>query len=289
MKEISSPYYPQRARWYNRFRYPWFEFKRLLHIESLRLPTGIPLWNLFLSLALPGQAFSAFGWKMIGRWILIGYCLAGLIFIAFIGHRIASLALGFMMSVHVTSITYLAGRWLDAASLQARAATALGAMLALHSFVYSPLHQWVQKNWALPLQVGDQVIVVQPGTTPKSIRQGNVVAYHLSGFRTEGLYIHEGVGLDMVLAVAGDYVRFQSNCVQVNGKALLRHPHMPVQGEILVPEKNWLIWPTLSINNGNNQSEANISSAMLQAAMIAETQYIGKPYRHWFGRCQFLP
>jgi hypothetical protein len=63
---------------------------------------------------------------------------------------------------------------------------------------------------------------------------------------------------------------------------------MPGAGGFVVAEKTWFIWPRLDINRRGGVPEADVSAAMQQVAMVSEEQFIGKPFKHWFGRRQIL-
>jgi hypothetical protein len=94
--------------------------------------------------------------------------------------------------------------------------------------------------------------------------------------------------LGPVLAVAGDRIRFTTEFYEVNGLSRQSLPHMPKTGETVVPEKNWFIWPEVAITGNGNAQEAVISNTMLQMATVAETQFVGKPFKRWFWRRQII-
>ncbi len=64
---------------------------------------------------------------------------------------------------------------------------------------------------------------------------------------------------------------------------------MPDSGTLTVPEKYWFIWPNLVISGNWNVGEASLSAAMIQMANVSEDQFMGKPFKRWFGRKQFIP
>jgi hypothetical protein len=61
---------------------------------------------------------------------------------------------------------------------------------------------------------------------------------------------------------------------------------MPTAGSVVVPEKHWFVWPELAILQNRNVSEADIANTMLMMATVPETNYIGRPFKRWFGRRQ---
>ena len=138
----------------------------------------------------------------------------------------------------------------------------------------------------MPMEVDNRRIVVNRMVSAQSVRPGTLVAYEIAGMRDPQMSIASGYEMNPVLAMAGGRVRFTAQAVEVNGQALPRHPHMPATGELIVPVNHWFIWPKFAVRLDANVTEANISAAMLQSAMVSETQYVGRPFQHWFGRRQ---
>ena len=67
---------------------------------------------------------------------------------------------------------------------------------------------------------------------------------------------------------------------------MLAYQGLKLTGEVIVPEKNWFIWPEFAISNRGNTAEAAISTAMLRLATVSDTQFVGKPFKRWFWRRQ---
>jgi hypothetical protein len=103
------------------------------------------------------------------------------------------------------------------------------------------------------------------------------------------IWVQSGMGLARVLAVAGDRVVFSTGTFSVNGQGQPDLPHMPSDGEWVVPENHWFIWPNLDISGHGNVAEARISSSMMNLANVSEDQFFGKPLARWFWRKQILP
>ncbi len=93
-----------------------------------------------------------------------------------------------------------------------------------------------------------------------------------------------------MLAVPGNRIRFTSRSFEINGVAHERFPRMPVEDELMVPEKCWFLWPDIAISGRGNVGEAIIGGAMLQMAVVAEKQVklVGKPFNRWFWRRQIF-
>jgi len=285
MSEITSPYYPKRARWYSCFRYPWLEVKRALGLERIWVPRGLSFRSFLLSLLVPGHSFRVFGMKHIATLLQAAFVMEAIVFVVALGYFAGNVAFGLMISTHATSIIYLLGRWAGIERLWLRLAMAVAALVVVSQLAYFPLRGLVESR-LIPLRVGGKVMVVKKGAAPKNLQRGDVVVYTISAYSGDHLYLREGYGFDAVLALAGDHVRFTTNAFEVNETAYPRLSGMPMNGELVVPEKHWFIWPRLSMDGHGNIGSVNVAGAMLQTAMVSETQYVGRPFNHWFGRRQ---
>ena len=286
MKRIESPYYPPRASWYSPLLRVGHAARRVIWIDRIHLPDGISLRAFLLSLLLPGYAFVARRERLIGRVIMGCYAFLTLAFMVWLGSPLANIGFGLMLSLHVSSIIFLLNPWLVKARFLFRIASGLMVLLVVGGGFYTPICAQLETKWLLPLRIDERVIIVQTFAARHSIKSGDWVAYSLAAERSTGLYAQAGLGLRPVLAVAGDRIRFTAVAFEVNGIANPRLPHMPTTGELVVPEKNWFLWPELAISNRGNATESAISTAMLQLALVSETQFIGKPFKRWFGRRQ---
>ena len=284
-KEIASAYYPPRARWYGPVLRGWFEVRRALHLEKIH--PGIRPRDMLLGLLIPGHAFSAYGMRVVARTIQIAFLVEALVFLAALGYAPGNIAFGLMISAHATSILYLAGRLSAATRLPMKVAFAVMTLFVLTELIYLPLRGSLEKHF-VPLRIGDQVVVIRRMAPPKRLQRGDVVAYSFSEVAGDHVRAQAGVGFEPVLALGGDTVRFHPQALEINGALQPRRLDMPVSGELAVPEKHWFIWPRFVISNG--QVPANVPGLLLQLATVSETQYLGQPYRYWFGRRQkFAP
>lgn len=288
MNRIVSPYYPPRARWYSPLFGAWQMLQRRMGLDRLHLPEGIPAFAFIASLLVPGLAFIVRKERLIGRAILLGYGLLAIVFIVWLGYPVANVAFGLMLAAHVTSVSFLLQHWLADARFGFRIATGLILLLLVGGGIYAPLRNELQTKYLMPLRIKDNVVVVQTFSSPRSVQRGDWIACSLAGGGSVGLRVNEGLGLRPVLAVAGDRIRFTPQTFEINGVAQKSLPHMPVAGELVVPEKHWFLWPEIVISGHVNTSEATIASSMLQMATVAETQFIGKPFKRWFWRRQIL-
>ena len=294
IEEIESPYYPRRARWYSRLLRPWFTLHRLLQLDRLHLPDKLNGWQCLLSLVLPGYALAAVGRKTLGSGLLAAYVVGALVFMAALGYLIGNVGYGAMVGAHATSILFFQNHWLRGQSRFAiRFALAGVTVIALWAVVYAPAIRYVQSTWCFPLRVRDQVVIVQRMASPAGIQRGDSIAYtlpeHSVGNAHGGggaLLVRAGLGCGPILAMAGDLVKFSPEGFEVNGRKQPLQPNMPSSGELVVPENNWFIWPQFAMYNQGNARPSVITDAMLQMAKVREDQFMGKAYKHWFGRRQ---
>jgi hypothetical protein len=291
-RDESSSYYPPRARWYSRgFFSFWRALNRYLHLEKLLPPGTLSPASLLLSLTLPGYAFFLLRRRLLG-WLAVGaYVIAAVVFVVALGFPVASLCYGLLISIHATSIVFLEGVWLKEARVATRLAITLLTLFAVWGVCYAPLVGYAEHHWCMPLRLGNRVVIVHAGVSPRSIKRGDWLAYQVRGDssfldREGNVILDAGMGFDPVLALPGDSVEFTRDACFVNGQALPRAPHMPVGGEWVMPQKVWFIWPSLGITGHGNVAEGNISARMKRTAMVKQQQIVGRPFKRWFGRRQ---
>jgi signal peptidase I len=292
-KQPVSPYYPPRARWYSRILTGTRNPLRRVQWDRLRPVTEISVAGFLASLALPGLAWLLSGRRLVGWLFLTAYALAALVSVAALGYPAGTIGYGLAISLHATSIVFLEGAWLKDSRLRVRVALAFCTLVAVWALVYAPLLGFAERHWVVPLRVGERVLIVRTGFSPATLRRGDWVA-----FRTRSDVSHAGEenvvfqsagwGVDRVLGLPGDRVRFTPEGVLVNGQPGPLAPYMPVAGELVVPRKVWFIWPSFDIRGGGRATREAISGALLRAAMVSEEQIIGRPFQHWCLRRQWL-
>jgi hypothetical protein len=293
VRDESSRYYPPRARWYSRVLFSfWRPLRRYIHLEKFLPPGTLSLASLLLSLAVPGYAFFVLRRRLLGWLVLAAYLIAALVFVVALGFPAASVCYGLLISIHATSIVFLEGVWLKEAGVGTRLGAALCTLFAVWGLFYAPLVGFAERHWFMPLRLGNRVLIVHAGVAPKSIKRGDLLAYEVSGDRfagdrEENVYQGSGMGLDPVLALPGDRVQFTRNAFFVNDREFPRAPHMPVEGEWVMPEKVWFIWPSLGIEVHGRVAEGTISARMQRTAMVTQKQIVGRPFKRWFGRHQW--
>jgi len=243
-----------------------------------------------LSLLLPAFSFFALGRRLLGWLFLAAYSVAAVVFIVTLGYPAASFAFGTLIFVHATSLVLLQGLWLHDSGFRNRLILALLTLFAVWGLVYFPLTTFAERHWVMPLRMGHRVMIVRCGF-PSHLERGDWVAHRILGDRYVGeredrVYLGTGLGIDPVLALPGDRIQFSNQVFFVNSQPFPAAPHMPPAGDLTVPEKVWFIWPSLDITR-YGVPEASVSATMEQAAMVPQSQIIGRPFRSWFGRRQW--
>jgi hypothetical protein len=285
---MKSTYYPPRSRLPASALSAWFELRRCLRLERIHAPGGVSLWQVALSLVVPGVAFIVTGRLFIGRAVLLAYPVALLFYAAFVGFLVANVLFGLMLAAHAVSILWITRLWVDAPPRWLKVAMVGTVLAVLGMVVYWPCLRYVEENWFMPLRTTNGVVVVQR-ILPNAINVGDIVAYRLDDHRYGNILIRHGFGIDPVLAVAGDTVEFTATAMLVNGQPRPRQPGMPDRGSMIVPRNHWFVWPQLDIQLNGMANDATATGALLRIAAVPESDYIGKPFRHWFGRRQKIP
>jgi hypothetical protein len=288
-----TTYYPPRARWYTRiFCVTGERVLRQLRLDKLSLPGSVSLLQFVFCLALPGFSFFALRRRTVGLIFVAAYLLSALVFLVAMGYRAGSLAFGMLISIHATSIAFLEGLWLGKERFGLRLLAAFCTLISVWGLVYSPALQFVENHWLMPLRQGKHVFVVKR-TGANSIHRGDWVAYSISRERASQagefrVFVGEGFGIQPVLGVPGDRVRFESNKLLINEQSITALPRMPQNGEFVVNEKVWFIWPALDIEIRGAVAKPSISAAFQKLALVPEEEIVGKAFKSWFGRRQSL-
>jgi hypothetical protein len=291
METQRSQYYPPRAGWDRHIFSAGYALRRRLHLEKLTVPNlaiETTLGRSLLCLALPGFSFCDAGWKWIGRAFAAAWIAAGGVFLVWLGHRTANMAFALMMSLHVSSVLHFLNRAAPGLSVWRRLVLSLAVLFVVGEMVYATGLHWLQDHLFMPLEVRGKICVVNRLAVLGTLHRGEWVAYHSERLGVRGVYIREGYVLDRILAGPGDVVEFNATDFRVNGIAQQKLSFMPADERLVLPEKTWLIWPSLHTVTRNNVSESAISQSVLKMATVRRDQMIGKPFRRWFWRRQSL-
>jgi hypothetical protein len=284
----ASPYYPPRARWYSRVFNFFAQLGYRSHLDKIKFGRDISLIKLLLSLAVPGYSFRISGRKILAQQILLGCGVGALVYVALLGYLVGNLFFGLVVGLHAIGLIHL--NYLLNTDAPWRRRLAFGICGVLSLFLgYRAMLSAVENNWLIPLRLNGHVVVVNRLASPKAVRRGDVVAYDIQAQRGEGVYLAAGFGLNRVLGMARDQLVFKPDCLEVNGQSYKRHEMMPFNRTLTVPENSWFIWPAYNIDIQGHTPAENIKAGLLSAAVVPERQFVGRPFKSWFGRRQKLP
>ena len=293
--EKDSAYYPPRARWYSFIFYLGNLLRRRLAMDRITLPRQMKLGATVAGFLVPGLAVWLRGPRLWGHAAMAGTALLAFIFVVGLGYPAANVAFGLLISLHTTGFVYYCNSLMADEPFQRRLAFTFLVLLAIGLLLYLPARHLIQAHLVTPLRMNGRVIVVQRAFHARHVQCGDWVAYTLDpdnvgeNYHNGAVYLHGGIGLAPVLALAGQQVFFFTNSFSVNGLWHTNLPHMPTTGELTVPENHWFIWPNLGISGHGNVGEARITSALMGLATVNKTNMIGTPLHQWFWRKQILP
>ncbi len=280
----TSEYYPPRARWYSGLLMALDGLRRRVWLDRVHLPSGLSIGVLLTSLLIPGWGFRARGGHTICMGMMGASAVLAVAFIVFLGQGLGNLAFGLLLAIHTVSVYYLVSPLLMDARYLFRVGFMMALLMMLGMAGYMPIRDFVQNHWLLPLTYRGNVMVVNRRVNPRAMHVGDVVAYRIegSGGAHEGVLVREGYGLGPVIAVGGDKIVFTLANILVNDVAQPRREHMPTDGEWVVPQNHWFIWPEFGIRNAGNAGAAGVTGAMLGAANVPSYRLVGKPFKRWF-------
>jgi len=293
IQAAESAYYPPRARWYSFLFTFGNKVRRCLALDRIHLPQAMTLGGTVASFLIPGLGFYLRSPKLWGYAAFAGCGLAAFGSVAGYGQMAGNVALGMLLSIHVSGFVFYCDPLIREEPFQSRLLYTLLALIAIGLLIYLPGRIYVKTHWLIQVQENGKVILVQRTFPVGAVQRADWVAYRLAGNEDwragGGVVVRSGLGFGRVQAVAGDTVRFSAGTFSVNGRSQAPLPHMPTSGEVVVPEKNWFIWPELGITGHGHIGEENLSSTMLQLAIVPEEHYLGRSLNRWFWRRQILP
>src|SRR5436190_3956426 len=120
MAKISSPYYPPRARWHSPLASLAYGLQRKLGLERIGLRTDLSLSATLASLFIPAIVFYLRGHRFWGKLLMSAAGVLLLVFLAGLGYPAGNLAFGCLLSLHVTSVTFLFEPWLRTLGMRYR-------------------------------------------------------------------------------------------------------------------------------------------------------------------------
>jgi len=289
-----SRYYPPRARWYAFIYRLGSVVRRRLATSRMSQLQPMKIGGLIAGFFVPGLAVYLRGARTIGAWLMAACAVLLAVYFAELGQGWANLVFGLLISIHVSGLVFYCSPLIAVDDFGRRMAFTFMLMIALLAVVYIPARVYLQGHWLTPMHVNGKVIVIRRQVASRAIERGNWIAYQLDpgpdyGYQGNGVWLHAGVDLAPVLALAGDQVVFTPKACVINGVAGPKLPHMPNDGGFIVPENHWFVWPNLAISGHGNGSESLITGTMLDVATVSEKQFVGRPFNHWFWHPQHLP
>jgi len=291
MPHPKSAYYPPRARWYGRFLCVGQALLRRLPLERLHLPGGFNLRQFLIALALPGYVFFALRRSRAGQMVVGVYAFVFLVALVWFGSPAANLAFGIMVALHAMSWATVFEAWLEPGGWRRRLLLALFAAMLVATLLYLPAQRFIQNQMVTPLRVGDRTLLVAP-VRSSSLLPGDSAVFRIDAGGAPGLRIQDGYVVAEILGAPGNRIRFQKGLYRVNDTFRQALPLMPGDGEWIVPENRWFIWPFSGIEiRGNlNAVDPLAAHTVLQGlAFVPMSNAVGRPLRWWFWRSLYVP
>jgi hypothetical protein len=285
---MSSPYYPPRASWQSGVYKFFSRLAYLNRAERFLSGTEISGGQALRSVLVPGYSFKLVGRKTLARCILLAWGAVGVIFLAMLGYSAANIPFGLMVALHMTGLIQLYRCLFVDASFKRRLAFAFCGALGV--FVcYQAILDVVERIFVLPMNVNGQVVVINRLARTGNVKRGDIVAYSIEAARFGNIRFREGYGYAAVLGVAGDQIEFKPRYMAINGQMFSRTKLMPQDHSLTVPENCWFIWSDFHISIYGSGPEEYVKAGLLKAAIVPEGNFIGRPFKYWFGRKQTYP
>jgi len=289
VSKLVSPYYPPRARWYH-FGFDWAgQLRRSFRLRGSRETFKPSLFAVASGLLLPGCGFKIRFPGILGNVALLLCTTLVLIFFVWLGHPVSNAAFGLLLSVHVTGANFVVEPYLAHARLGYRIVFSLCWCFIILTLVYLPARNLLETHWFFPININGEVVVINRAASLRAVKRGDWIVYSIAENAARGVVVQAGYSLGSVLAVPGDHVQFTKGGFDVNGQEQARRQSMPREGDFVMPEKGWFIWPDLATLGHGHVDESEISAMFMRLAMVSEGQFAGKPFKRWFWHRQHLP
>jgi hypothetical protein len=95
-----------------------------------------------------------------------------------------------------------------------------------------------------------------------------------------------------VRARGGETVAFSAQGGRAGQRQFLARPLMPTDGEWMVPENHWFIWPESGMELRGNAAAGTAAArtlAMIDISFVPESRLVGRALRRWFWRTFEIP
>jgi hypothetical protein len=291
MRHPKPAYYPPRARWYGRFLYGGQALLRRIPFERLRLPGGFNPRQFLMAVVLPGYVFFVLRRPRLGQVVLGAYGFFFLVALVWFGSAGTNLAFGLMVALHALSWATLLEVWMEPPDWRRRLLLALFAALLVATTIYLPAQRFIQTHLVTPLRIGATTLLITP-TRVISLQPGMTGIFRVDEGGAPGLRIRQGFVVAEILGQPGDRIRFRNGLYYVNEQIRTALPQMPAEGEWVVPENHWFIWPFSSIGIQGNLGAIDPTTAhatLRDLAMVSKSTVVGRPLRWWFWRNLYVP
>lgn len=252
------------------------------------MPQSRTVFRWLAGFFIPGLVFHWEGRPLIAKWIFRGCAVAVVVFAVFLGRLPADIAFNLLIVAQVAGATHHIRPLLRTSQVPLQMVFSVLLFVGLTQWLYLPARNLFYHVVALPLQVEQRVLIVNPHASRTGVVRGDWVAYRIEGHAEHGVVVREGFGLQPVLGLPGDVIEYGETTLTVNGHAWPRQPHMPEAGGLTVPEKHWFIWPQLH-TGGYGNNELVQADAYRNLALVNQESFVGRAYRWWFFWKQTLP
>ena len=288
-----SPYFPpRRTRWRARVANPLARLSQGIRLQGYYERIDMPVFQLVLSFLVPCHALA---WTRFARLRTPCRCVYATLLgavVVFLGHWMADAAFGLMIGLHASGFLALRRRLAIPQGFIASCLSTLAVLIALGLWIYDPVSAVLRDHFWMPLRTEGGVVVVNRASRAGGVRRGDLVAYRIhernSSTGRGTIHVQEGFGFERVWGEPGDRIVFGPGFVEINGQLRDAAPSMPVEGEWVVPQGRWFIWPSVSRQGGHQTPEA-ITAALMALSVVSQDDFVGRPFRRWFGRRQPIP
>ena len=294
MTHRDSSYYPRRASFLSPLLLRFEACGRWASRYAFRIPDSVTYLGLLGGILIPGWAMYLRNPNRSGL-STVGVCgLLLLTFLAFLGQTAGNAAFTLLLSIHCIGLVAYCKPLLAEFEWLNRLLMSLLLCAMVIGLVYVPAQQFLSNHLFIPMRLNGHVVVVHRMKSPGEIHRGDWIAFNVSaawnsfnyGYAHGSVVIRDGVNLAPVLALSGDEVKFDPHSYYVNGVEHPRQSTMPISGAFVVPENCWFAWPEFGMEGHGVVPAANISDPLLAIANVTPDRFVGKVFKHWFGRRQ---
>lgn len=293
MTHRENSYYPRRANVWSPLLARADAFGRGMSRFAFHFTGGVTFPGLIAAILVPGLAVYFRNPDRSGKSTIALCAILLLVFVAFLGFPVANAAFTIVLCIHVVGLVAYCTPMMIGTEWPNRFVASLALCLMI-GLVYLPLQQFLTKRVVVPLRVHGHVVVVHRMMAANTVHRGDWIAFNVAN--TNNFYnypyahgrviVHDGIELAQVLAVAGDQIGFDAHSIYINGVGQPRDATMPTSGGLVVPDHCWFAWPDFAMEGHGAIPPSEISGALMGIATVTPERFVGKVFKHWFGRRQ---